>query len=144
MKRFWVFGLLFIIAPLVGIAQQGHNEARVLALAQIKNNWLIAPNLDSLGQLLDNRCLYIHSNGWIQTAADVIADLESGKIIYEDATISESEARQFGGMVIVTGWGHFAGWVNGKAFDMNLAFTEVYVSKKGGWKLVSRHSNRVD
>lgn len=114
MKRFWVFGLLFIIAPLVGIAQQGHNEARVLALAQIKNNWLIAPNLDSLGQLLDNRCLYIHSNGWIQTAADVIADLESGKIIYEDATISESEARQFGGMVIVTGWGHFAGWVQEK------------------------------
>jgi hypothetical protein len=124
--------------------QQTPAEKYVQAFSEKKNKWLIASNTDSMKLMLDNRCLYIHSNGWIQTAAEVITDLETRKLIYRDITITQSTARQFESMVIVTGKGHFAGTVDGKPFDMNLMFTEVYVKRKASWKLVSRHSNKVE
>lgn len=125
-------------------AQQTPAEKYVQAFAERKNTWLIAPNADSLKGMLDGRCLYIHSNGWVQKADDVTNDLQSKKLVYEKISISEMQARQFESMVVVTGKGHFEGKVDGKPFNMNLLFTEVYVKRKAGWKLVSRHSNKVE
>ncbi len=125
-------------------AQQTPAEKYVQAFSEKKNTWLINQTTDSLKAMLDNRCLYIHSNGWVQKADEVLNDLQSKKLVYEVITISESQARQFESMVIVTGKGHVEGKVNGNAFNMNLMFTEVYVKRKAGWKLVSRHSNKVE
>jgi hypothetical protein len=125
-------------------AQNAPAEKFVQAFSEKKNLWLISGNADSVKSLLDNRCLYIHSNGWIQSAAEVVADLQSKKLVYENIEVEEAQARQFESMVIVTGKGRFAGSVDGKPFDMRLMFTEVYVKRKSGWKLVSRHSNKLE
>jgi hypothetical protein len=125
-------------------AQNAPAEKFVKSFSEKKNQWLISRNVDSVKAMLDNRCLYIHSNGWIQSAAEVTADLQSKKLVYEKIEVHESQARQFESMVIVTGRGRFAGSVDGKPFDMMLMFTEVYVKRKSGWKLVSRHSNKLD
>lgn len=125
-------------------AQQSPAEKYVKAFSERKNKWLIDKNYDSLKVMLDNRCFYIHSNGWMQTAADVIKDLQSGKMVYDKVTITESTARQFESMVIVTGKGNFEGSVDQKPFNIRLAFTEVYVKRKDSWKLVSRQSAKLE
>jgi hypothetical protein len=125
-------------------AQQTPAEKYVQAFSEKKNKWLIEPNTDSLKGMLDSRCLYIHSNGWVQKADEVVNDLQSKKLVYEKIVISESQARQFESMVVVTGKGHVEGKVNGNPFNMNLVFTEVYVKRKASWKLVSRHSNKME
>lgn len=139
-------GFLWLVFCLQGIlfAQQNPAEQFVKNLSERKNSWLIDKNTDSLANLLDKRCLYIHSNGWQQTANEVVADLNSKKLVYKAITISDLQARQFEKMVIVTGKGRFAGTVSEKPFDMVLAFTEVFIKRKDGWKLVSRHSNKID
>jgi hypothetical protein len=125
-------------------AQQTAAEKYVARLSIIKNGWLIAPNIDSVSKLVDKRCLYLHSNGWVQQGSEVVADLQSGKMVYETISIEEITARQFEKMVIVTGKGQFEGKVSGMPFNLKLAFTEVYVRRKDGWKLVSRHSNKLE
>lgn len=139
--------LVFALVCIWIIALQAQNapaEKFVKSFSEKKNQWLISRNVDSVKAMLDNRCMYIHSNGWIQSTAEVVADLQSKKLVYENIEVEESQARQFESMVIVTGKGRFAGSVEGKAFDMRLMFTEVYVKRKSGWKLVSRHSNKLE
>jgi hypothetical protein len=125
-------------------AQGTSTEKFVKAFSEKKNGWLINKNTDSLKAMLDKRCLYIHSNGWTQNADEVVKDLQTGKMVYSRVTITESQARQFESMVIVTGKGKFEGKVNDKPFDLSLAFTEVYVKRKESWKLVSRQSAKLE
>ena len=126
------------------LAQQTPAEKFVANLAQQKNKWLIAQRYDSLRNILDARCLYVHSNGWTQNAAEVIADMQSGKLRYQKIHFSDVQARQFESMVIVTGKGQFEGNMQGKTFAIQLAFTEVYVKRKASWKLVSRHACKIE
>lgn len=133
-----------LFVPLASYAQHAPAEKFVKAFSERKNKWLTDRKYDSLKSMLDNRCLYIHSNGWTQTATDVVSDLQSGKLVYNKILITKSQARQFESMVIVTGSGQFEGSVDKKPFDLNLSFTEVYVKRKDSWKLVSRHSAKLD
>lgn len=125
-------------------AQQTPAEKFVANLAQQKNKWLITQRYDSLRNILDARCLYVHSNGWTQSATEVIADMQSGKLRYQKINFTDVQARQFESMVIVTGKGQFEGNMQGKTFAMPLAFTEVYVKRKANWKLVSRHACKIE
>jgi len=143
LKNFSVASFLLCFSLCV-TAQNTPAEKYVKAFSETKNRWLVENNIDSIRNLLDNRCLYIHSNGWIQTAEDVLNDMQSKKLVYKNIAITESQARQYESMVIVTGKGRFEGEVNGKAFGMVLLYTEVYIKRKSGWKLVTRQSTKLE
>ncbi len=144
MKIRFAFLALTIFLCTAMQAQQTPAEKFVANLAQQKNKWLIAQRYDSLRNILDARCLYVHSNGWTQNATEVIADMQSGKLRYQKIHFTDVQARQFESMVIVTGKGQFEGNMQGKTFSMPLAFTEVYVKRKASWKLVSRHACKIE
>ena len=143
MKSNAILCILFFILQLDALAQQTPAEKSVMALSKKKNLWLIQNSYDSIKNLLDSRCLYIHSNGWIQNNTEVLADMKSGSLIYEQIELSKIEARQYEKMVIVNGQGKFSGKMKGNAFTVALVFTEVYVNRKSGWKLVSRHASKL-
>ncbi|HMP94221.1 MAG TPA: nuclear transport factor 2 family protein [Phnomibacter sp.] len=142
--RLCIFAIILLAISTSTMAQNSPAERAVKAFSERKNQWLVKGQTDSLKAALDNRCYYIHSNGWVQTAKEVIDDLKSRKMVYSSITTSESTARQFEKMVIVTGRGRFEGTVEGKPFAMNLAFTEVYLNRAQGWKLVSRQSAKLE
>lgn len=144
MKIRFAFLAMIICLSTALQAQQTPAEKFVANLAQQKNKWLIAQRYDSLRNILDARCLYVHSNGWTQSATEVITDMQSGKLRYQQINWSDVQARQFESMVIVTGKGKFEGNMQGKSFAAQLAFTEVYVKRKASWKLVSRHACKIE
>src|ERR1051325_9156756 len=57
-------------------------EAAVLRLDKA----LMAKNMAELHLLLNDNLQYVHSNGWMETAADVQADLLNGKLSYNSIT----------------------------------------------------------
>jgi len=144
MAKFLSVTVILLCITFLATAQNAPAEKYVKAFSETKNRWLVENKIDSIRNLLDSRCLYLHSNGWIQTADEVVKDMESKKLVYRKITISESQARQFESMVIVTGKGRFEGEVDGKAFGMVLMYTEVYVKRKSSWKLVSRQSTKLE
>lgn len=144
MSKFSVSLSIFFLIVITSSAQNSTAEKYVNDFSVRKNQWLIQKNYDSLNLMLDKRCMYIHSNGWIQSADEVIQDLKSGKLVYNKMEITESQARQYESMVIVTGKGNFEGTVNDKAFSLKLLYTEVYVKRKASWKLVTRQSTKLE
>ncbi len=125
---------------------QNENQAKektILQLHETKFGWLVNKQYDSLKSILDEQLMYIHSNGWIESKDDIIADLKSGKLNYLGVKVTESKARIFKGTGIVTGKGTFNVIMDGKPIELQLMYSEVYIEKKKGWKLVSRHANKI-
>lgn len=122
---------------------QSKEEQEVLDLSARKFVWMQNKQLDSLEAILDDRLMYIHSNGWVETKSEVIDDLKNGKLTYEQVKLTESRVRLWDDTAIVTGKGIFNVVLDGKPLEFNLGFSEVYILQYGKWKLVSRHANRM-
>ena len=105
---------------------------------------MVNKKLDSLSAVLDERVVYVHSNGWTENKKEIIEDIRSGKLVMNNVTVTEASARVYKGAVIVNGKGTFSVVVNGNAVDIQLLYTEVYVKREKGWLLVSRHANRIN
>ena len=144
MKKF-VSVILLVVAVLVSdsVCAQSKAEQYVLNLSKRKFDWLIQKQRDSLDLLLDDRLMYIHSNGWSQSKQEVFADMQSGKLIYKQIELKETHVRLYENAAVVTGTGRFMGSREGNEFDLTLSYTEVYVKKGSNWLLVSRHANRL-
>lgn len=141
MKRLTLVGLF--IALVLPAGAQTTDERAVSELSRRKFSWLIRRDADSLSRVLDDRLEYIHSNGWVQSKQEVLEDMKSGKLVYQAVNIKESKVRIYGQMAVVTGLGTFEGINAGTAFTLDLKYTEVYVKVSDGWKLATRHSNRM-
>lgn len=118
-------------------------EIAILELHQKKFDWMVNKQYDSLQMVLENQLVYIHSNGWIETKAEVIADLKSGKLNYIKVNVTEAKARIYKNTAIVNGKGVFNVMLEGKPVEINLLYTEVYINKKSKWQLASRHANKM-
>lgn len=138
-------GVFILLAMLISdfVLAQSKAERYILNLSKRKFDWLIQKQRDSLDLLLDNRLMYIHSNGWTQSKVEVFDDMQSGKLVYKHVDIDATQVRLYGNTAIVTGTGRFQGSREDKEFDLPLSYTEVYVKKGKRWLLVSRHSNRL-
>jgi Domain of unknown function (DUF4440) len=118
-------------------------EQQIIQLSKKKFEWLIIKNIDSLKMVLDDQAQYVHSNGWIQTKQEVLDDVISGKLNYQEVIVSEASVRLYSGMAILIGKGKFSGIVNKNLFTMELLYTEVYVKRGVKWLLASRHANKL-
>ncbi|HNV31116.1 MAG TPA: nuclear transport factor 2 family protein [Cyclobacteriaceae bacterium] len=138
--------ILLLILLIVGTQafSQTAEAEKVNQLHRKKFDWLINRKYDSLNWLMDDRVKYIHSNGWIQSKAEVVDDLNSGKLNYTSVVVEESSVSYFNQSAVVTGKGIFKGLMTDKSeFAIHLLYTEVYVRQKKQWKLVSRQATKI-
>lgn len=131
---------VFILAVSV---QAQTSEQAVIDLSKKKFVWMTQLQYDSLESILDERLIFIHSNGWTENRQEFIQDIKSGKLRYVQIEVFESTARVYTGAAIVTGKGKFKVLLEGNNLDINLLYTEVYILKDKRWLLASRHSNRL-
>jgi hypothetical protein len=118
-------------------------DIKVDLLSRKKFTWLTQKKLDSLAEMLDERLMYVHSNGWIQTKKEMIDDLKSGKLNYISIDVKSNKVRVYNNTAIVNGAGSFQVTMDGKPLTIELNYTEVYVKGNGRWLLASRHANRL-
>ena len=132
-----------ICYSVVATAQSDKESKYLQALSKKKFEWLIGRNYDSLMTVLDEKLYYIHSNGMVETRAQVIDNLKNEVISYTKSDVIESEVRMFGNSAVITGKGAFEGKAKGTPFLLNLMYTEVYSIANGKWRLVSRHACKI-
>ena len=134
MKRILLLAFVFSFA----FANAQTEEEKLTATLKEFHQALVNKNTASINQQTDKALSYGHSNGWVQTKADVIKDLETGKIVYhsfkEDSltiTINESMANaRFIADVNAT--------LNGNTVNTHLKVLEVWVKKGKRWILFAR------
>jgi len=138
MKR--ILLLLFAFSSVFANAQT-EEEKLTTALREF-HQALVNKNTASINQQTDKALSYGHSNGWIETKADMIKDLETGYIVYhsfkEDSlkiTINDSIANaRFVADVRAT--------MNGNDTNVHLKVLEVWVKKGKRWILFARQGVR--
>jgi hypothetical protein len=115
-------------------------ESSIHSIHLKKFKWFASQQFDSLTTLLHEDVHYIHSNGWKESKAEVIANIKSGKLTYTDVKVHESNVRVIDQTGVVTGKGTFYVSMDGKPYAFDLYYTEVYVVTDEGIKLISRHA----
>jgi hypothetical protein len=140
MRKFILIIFTFIVTV---SAQAQTSEQAVIDLSKKKFTWMTQQQYDSLESVLDERLMFVHSNGWTEDKQEFIQDIKSGKLRYVQIDVLESTARVYTGTAIVTGKGKFKVLLEGNSLDINLFYTEVYILIDKKWLLASRHSNRL-
>ena len=138
MKKFLSLLLLF---SFVFANAQTEEEKLTTALKEF-HQALVNKNTTSINQQTDKALSYGHSNGWVETKADVIKDLETGYLVYhsykEDSLkimINESIANvRFVADISAT--------MNGNDTNVHLKVLEVWVKKGKRWILFARQAVR--
>ena len=116
---------------------------QIIALHLKKFDFMISKQFDSLALILDADLKYIHSNGWVESKEDLLANLKSDKLVYKEVTVSETKVNLRHHVAIVSGKGLFSVILENQKLEIPLMYSEIYVKKKGKWLLLHRHSNKL-
>jgi ketosteroid isomerase-like protein len=133
-----LIALLFFTMQYNAAAAQTGKE-KILALQQKRFAAMISKDTASLRSCTDDDIVYIHSNGLVQDKAAFISSVSSGTIVYQQMSNKEQQVRIYKKAAVINGVVHVKGTYNGKEFEMDLRYTDVYI-KKNGWKMASWQS----
>jgi len=101
---------------------------------------LVNKNTASINQQTDKVLSYGHSNGWIQTKADVIKDLETGYIVYHSYKEDSLNIVMNGNMANARFVADVNATLKGSTVNFHLKVLEVWVKKGKRWILFARQA----
>ena len=98
-----------------------------------------------LGRVLTPDFTLTLSNGDVETRADQINELHSGKVHYDVFENHDMLARLYGNdTAVVLGKTHVKGTADGKPFDRIVQFTDTLIKRDGRWQLAAGHVSRIE
>jgi ketosteroid isomerase-like protein len=100
-------------------------------------------DLDALGKLLSDDLTYTHSTGVLETKAVFLEHLKSGKLQFKKIEPADLQVRVFGATAVINGTAKLAVVSDGQAKDVNIRFTDVWVSNAGKWQMVAWQSTKL-
>ena len=143
MKKNLLVLFLLLSLPFFSQTKKDKIAHHIIALHQKKFDFMISKQFDSLSLILDADLKYIHSNGWVESKEDLLANLKSDKLVYEKVTVSETKVTLTNRVAIVSGKGLFSVILENQTLEIPLMYSEIYVKLKGKWLLLHRHSNKL-
>ena len=97
-------------------------------------------NTVSINQQTDKALSYGHSNGWVETKGDVIKDLETGYISYQQYKEDSITIVINGTMANARFVADITAVLNGNTIISHLRVLEVWVKKGKRWLLFARQA----
>ena len=142
-RRWLVSGLLLALAASSG-AWAGDVEQAVLAAQDKRIALTVAADLAGLGAAMSDDLTWTHSNANVETKAEFLEAIRSGKYVYKSTTFDDRRVRLHGdSTAIVSGTCRIQVTSSGRDLDIKLRFTELYVKQGGAWKMALWQSTRV-
>lgn len=138
---------LLILTALGACLQLGPLQAQpaLLAAEDARFAAQTARDTQQLAGMLDEPLVYIHSNALVESRADFLESIRSGRIVYQlmqaepDRQLRKIGRRQ----AIVNGIVRVEGLYSQRPFSMRLRYTAVYRRQQGRWLLNSWQSTRI-
>ena len=135
----YLLTILFLITSFAGFTQTTDDE-KLTATVKEFHQALVNKNTVSINQQTDKALSYGHSNGWVETKADVIKDLETGYISYQDYKEDSIIITSNGAMANVRFVAQVAATLKGTSTNFRLRVLEVWVKKSNRWVLFARQA----
>lgn len=116
------------------------DEEKLTATVKEFHQALVQKNTISINQQTDKALSYGHSNGWVETKADVIKDLETGYISYQEIKEDSISISMNGDMANVRFLADIKATMKGTGSSFRLRVLEVWVKKSKRWVLFARQA----
>jgi hypothetical protein len=130
--------IVLIFVSFIGLAQT--DEEKLTATMKEFHQALVNKNTVSINQQTDKALSYGHSNGWVETKADVIKDLETGYISYGAIKEDSITVVVNGNMANVRFLADITATMNGTTSNIKLRVLEVWAKKSNRWVLFARQA----
>ena len=137
--------LAALLALLVVPALQAGEDAKAVLAAQ-DQRWALTAggDLDELDAMLTDDMNYTHSSAAVDTKAQFLDSLRSGRVRYVSIEPEgERAVRVYGDTAVVQGVAHVLVKVPDRDIDVRLRFSEMFVKQDGAWKMALWHSTKV-
>ena len=134
-------GLIFLLLPIAAAAQDARQD--ILAADARRFTAMVQGDQAALDGLLADDLTYTHSSGQMESKAQFLESLRSGKLRYLSAQPSDQAVRLYGDTAVVTGRAEIKANNQGQELVLSLRFTEVWVKSGGTWKLTAWQSTKV-
>jgi hypothetical protein len=133
-------GLLILLLFSFVFANAQTAEEKLTTTMKEFHQALVAKNTVSINQQTDKALSYGHSNGWVQTKADVVKDFETGFISYQSYKEDSVTVVINGNMANVRFVADINATLRGNASSHHLKVLEVWVKKGKRWLLFARQA----
>lgn len=134
-----LFTIALLLAGCAAFAQTSFLKEAVAKLDKA----LMAKDTVVLKQLLHKDLSYGHSNGWVETKADVIKDLTSGKLAYNKMVSKDQNWTATSDVATLRSTTDVGYSLDGKPGDLHLHVLQVWVKTGKGWQLLARQSTKL-
>ncbi len=131
--------ILFVFISFASLAQTTDEEKLTVTLKEF-HQALVKKNTVSINQQTDKALSYGHSNGWVETKADMIKDLETGYISYQNFKEDSIAITMNGAMANVRFVADITATLKGTTSSFHLKVLEVWVKKGKRWVLFARQA----
>ena len=118
------------------------DSAKVIASLKEFHKALVDNNTVSINQQTDKALSYGHSNGWLESKADMIKNLETGYMNYNSIKEDSIHVMINGAMANVRFIADINVTLNGNTNSIHLKILEVWVRKGKRWLLFARQAIR--
>jgi uncharacterized protein (TIGR02246 family) len=119
-------------------------ENAIAALEQRRIDALMAADINTLHEIIDEQCTHIESNGTPRTKAAFLADVAQREFSFDLFEIKENSIRIFGDTAVVAGTYRNIVRVRGTPNPVKHArHLRVYVKRDGNWKLVAHQATEI-
>ena len=118
------------------------DEAKLISTLKEFHQALVNKNTVSINQQTDKALSYGHSNGWVETKAEVIKDLETGYISYQSFKEDSITVAINGNMANVRFVADITATMKATTSNFHLKVLEVWVKKGKRWVLFARQAIR--
>jgi ketosteroid isomerase-like protein len=115
----------------------------VLAAQDKRIALTVAADVAGLGAMMTDDLSWTHSNANVESKAQFLEAIRSGKYKYRSMTFDDRKVRLHGDTAIVSGTCRVQVTTDGREIDIKLRFTELYVKQQGSWKQAMWQSTRV-
>jgi hypothetical protein len=116
------------------------NEEKLTATVKEFHQALVKKNTIAVNQQTDKALSYGHSNGWVETKADIIKDLETGYISYQNFKEDSITVLINGNMANVRFIADITATMKEATNTYHLKVLEVWVKKAKRWVLFARQA----
>jgi ketosteroid isomerase-like protein len=79
----------------------------------------------------------------LETKKSFVAGIMDPKLTIDPYTVEEFDIRQYGDTALLSGRTHMTGKYQGKVFESNYRYIDIYVRRDGRWKIVSVQITRI-
>lgn len=131
---------ILLINPAMSASVQ---EQEAMAATQAACDAFRLRDIPALERLLAPEFTLVSTNAEVQSRAQAIQEVRAGDPQYERFENHSMSARVYGGTAVVQGITSLKGRSGGKAFALDVRFTDTLVRVKGRWTIVVSHVTRI-